>query len=128
VQDERAVLYRGLAYRAGGFTYDNFTPRPGLDDRPEDWPIRGGLSLYTVAASAFGKTNRTAQEVDTMQLGADLATVQDPGDPEHILIKPRTYDELTDWSSARGSQSDAWQHPLTVQARRGRTRAIRRDV
>jgi hypothetical protein len=126
VHDEVEVPFIGIAYRGGSFTYDNFTPRPGKDDREVDWPSRAGLSTYTTQARAFGEENRTSQVLDTEELGADLVAMQDPNDSEHILIRPHTYEELVSWSSERGRQSDDRQHPLTRQVRQGRIDQVRR--
>ncbi|MBW3597237.1 MAG: hypothetical protein KY475_08180 [Planctomycetes bacterium] len=68
------------AYRWGGKTATNLTPRPGKDDRPD-----GGLSLTEIPGRGW---MFPGGKVQLQSLGFE--TKDDPGqdDPTHFLIRP----------------------------------------
>jgi hypothetical protein len=106
------ILTEGIVYRRGGFSYKNFTPRPGVDDG-----INGGLSTYDTLDAVTSEGQRVFEPKDPYQiidigrLGKGLIAVRDNDPPGHVKIIPanQLLETLQEWISTR----DIGGHPLT---------------
>jgi hypothetical protein len=88
-------------YKKGSNSFDNVTPRPGIDDKSLE---KGGLSFWDSIESLRKNMGLEPEDkiitVDPKQVnGLDIIKDNDP--PGHISIRPSTLPELQEWASTR---------------------------
>ena len=90
-------------YICGSPSPPNCTPRPGKDD--------DGKSAFT--DPSYCGAGKRWFEIDETLL-SNVAVVPDPAVAHHVLLRPTSDDELSDWQSHRNLPS-AGSHPLTLE-------------